>query len=77
MGSLLGKLFVWLGRSPIGQAAFTLICEKVYSFFQQSIARERERRKMIEETKKSMEALKNAKTKEEVDAATDDALDGF
>lgn len=66
-----------LGRSPIGQLLFTLIVEKLTGMIQASIAREKARRKALDDAKKSVEELKNAKTKEEVEKASNAAADGF
>jgi anion-transporting ArsA/GET3 family ATPase len=77
MPAILAKILFWLGRSPIGQALFTLIMEKLFGFLKDSIERERERRRLIKDAKESVQPLINAKTEKEVDAAVPSALDDF
>lgn len=73
----MGRAFFWLGQSRLGQFAFTLFIEKITDGIRASIARERQRRQILIDAKKSMELLKNATSKDSVDAATDNALDTF
>lgn len=81
MGNLIGNLLYRLGQSRVGQAAFTWLVEKfamvIWSAIRASIQRELDRRRIKLEAEKSIKPLVEAKTKEEIDAATDDALDGF
>ena len=66
----MGAIFAWLGRSKLGQALFTLLIERLAVMIQESIARERERRRKVVEKQKLFEDLNNAKTEEEHQSAT-------
>lgn len=77
LGRSFAKFLLWLGRSPVGQALFTLLIEKIATAIQNSISRERARRQAIADAQKTLERLKNAKTKEEIEAAIPSSLDKF
>lgn len=67
---LIAKVLLWLGRSALGQAFFTLLIEKFGTFIQMSIAREKERRRMEAEKQKLISDLANSKTPEDQQSAT-------
>jgi hypothetical protein len=53
------------------------IFRRVWTAIQKAIAQWKRGKEIKKEAKESVEPLKRAQTAEEIDAATDDALDGF
>ena len=63
---------MWLGRSRLGQALFTLFIERLFAFFKELYLNAKKRKEREEQNKRILEALKNAKTPEEIQNATNE-----
>lgn len=76
-------ILAWIARSWVGKLALEFLWGKLVGLFTKLAAaakaewdRRQLNKKIKEDAEASVDPLKKAKTKEEIDAATDDALDG-
>lgn len=68
---MIANLLSWLGRSRLGQAAFTFLIERLFSFIKESIEREKKRREREELKNKLIANLENSLTPEDKQDAVD------
>lgn len=76
---IFGKLLSGL-TGPIGwiaQFVLDYVFKKLWAWITNAIRTWLRRKQIDKESKQSVEPLKKAQTAEEIDRATDDALDGF
>lgn len=74
---MLTGIILWLGKSPIGQLILGYVWHRLYLLIKDEIAHRKEQERIKVEAQKSMEALKNATTADEIDKASDSAVSGF
>lgn len=67
----------WLANSWLGKLVIGTVIDKLSAWAKDLLAKRAERKRIKEEAEKSVQALKDAKTGNEIDAATDSTLDGF
>lgn len=67
----------WIANSWLGKLVIDIVIGKLVAWAKSVIATREARKKAQEEAAKSVQPLKDAKTGEEIDKATNDALDHF
>lgn len=65
----------WFFSTPVGQYLLQYELGKITDWVKGAIAKKEAQKKNAEEAAKSVAPLQKAQTAEEIDAATDDALD--
>lgn len=74
---LLAKGFSWFAKSAAGQAIFAFLFERIVAAAREWIRQFVERRRIEREAKAEAKALAEAKGKEQIEKAHDNALDDF
>lgn len=77
MPAFITAVLAWIAKSRAGQLILGMLTDRLVSFVRGIIAKYKTNKDADESANKSVEALKNAKTKEEIDKAADSALDNL
>lgn len=77
IGAWLLRALAWVASSALGRFVIDIIVSKLAQIANDIYLSQKRRKENKEKSQESVDPLKKAKTADEIDKATDSALDGF